>query len=90
MALIVSGALVALSLFTRNVDLFVLLSLAATMIAAGVGMFAFIQGWSGSQRAAARGAQGRSAAIALAGGVMLLVGAVAIAGAIWIVLLFFV
>jgi len=48
-----------------------------------------IQGWRGSQRAAARGAQGRSAAIALAAGLMLIVTAVAISGAIWVGLLFF-
>ncbi len=87
--LTVSGALVALSLFTRDVDLFVILTLVATFIAAGVGIYAGIQGWRGSQRAAARGAHGRSAAIALAAGLMLIVTAVAISGAIWISLLFF-
>lgn len=87
--LIVSGALVALSLFTRNVDLFVILTLVATFISAAVGIYAGIQGWRGSQRAAARGDQGRSAAIALAAGLMLIVTAVAISGAIWISLLFF-
>ena len=87
--LTVSGALVALSLFTQNVGLFVILCLVATVIAAGVGVYAVIQGWRGSQRAAARGAQGRAAAIAMAAGLMLIVTAVAISGAIWIVLLFF-
>jgi UPF0716 family protein affecting phage T7 exclusion len=87
--LTVSGALIALSLFTRNVDLFVILTLVATFISAGVGVFAVVQGWRGSQRAAARGAQGRSAAIALAAGLMLIVTAVAISGAIWVGLLFF-
>jgi hypothetical protein len=85
----VSGALVALSLFTQNVSLFVILTLAATAIAAGVGIYAAIQGWRGSQRAAARGSQGRAAGIALAAGAMIIVAAVAISGAIWIVLLFF-
>jgi len=87
--LTVSGALVAMSLFTRNVDLFVILALVATGISAGVGIYAGIQGWRGSQRAAARGAQGRSAAIAAAAGLMLIITAVAISGAIWIGLLFF-
>ena len=87
--LTVSGALIALSLFTRNVDLFVILTLVATFISAGVGVFAVIQGWTGSQRAATRGAQGRSAAIAFAAGLMLIVTAVAISGAIWVGLLFF-
>jgi hypothetical protein len=85
--LTVSGALVALSLFSRN--LFVPLVLAGTIIAVAVGVYAAIQGWKGSQRAAARGAQGRAAAIALVSGAMLMVSAVAIAGGIWIVLLFF-
>lgn len=85
--LTVSGALVALSLFSRN--LFVPLVLAATLIAVAVGIYAAVQGWRGSQRAAASGAQGRAAAIALLSGVMLIVSAVAISGAIWIVLLFF-
>lgn len=85
--LTVSGALVALSLFSRN--LFVPLVLAATLIAVAVGIYAAVQGWRGSQRAAAGGAQGRAAAIALVSGAMLIVSAVAISGAIWIVLLFF-
>ena len=85
--LTVSGALVALSLFSRN--LFVPLVLAGMVIAVAVGIYAALQGWKGSQRAAARGAQGRAAAIALVSGAMLMVSAVAIAGAIWIVLLFF-
>ena len=87
--LTVSGALVAMSLFTQNVGLFVILTLVATVIAAGVGVYAVIRGWKGSQRAAARGAQGRAAAIALGAGLMLLVTAVAISGALWIILLFF-
>ena len=87
--LTVSGALVALSLFTRNVDLFVILTLVATFISAAVGIYAGIEGWRGSQRAAARGALGRSAAIALAAGLMLIITAVALSGAIWISLLFF-
>jgi hypothetical protein len=85
--LTVSGALVVLSLFSRN--LFVPLVLAATLIAVAVGIYAAVQGWRGSQRAARRGAQGRAAVIALVSGAMLIVAAVAISGAIWIVLLFF-
>jgi hypothetical protein len=85
--LVVAGALAALSLFTRN--LFVPLSLAACLIAVAVGIYAAIQGWKGSQRAAARGAQGRALLIALVSGAMLIVSAVAISGAVWIVLLFF-
>jgi hypothetical protein len=85
--LTVSGALVAMSLFSRN--LFVPLVLAGTAIAVAVGIYAAVQGWKGSQRAAAAGAQGRAAAIALVSGAMLMVSAVAIAGGIWIVLLFF-
>jgi hypothetical protein len=86
--LTVSGALIVLSLFTRN--LFVPLSVAATLIAVAVGVYAAIRGWRGSQRAAARGQQGQAALIALLSGAMLIVAAVALSGAIWIVLLFFI
>jgi hypothetical protein len=85
--LTVSGALVVLSLFTRN--LFVPLSLAAALIAMAVGVYAGIRGWRGSQRAAGAGDQGRAALIALVSGAMLIVAAVALSGAIWIILLFF-
>jgi hypothetical protein len=85
--LTVAGALVALGLFSPN--LFVLFSLAGTLIAVAVAGYAVIQGWKGSQRAARRGATGRAAAIALAAGAMMIIAAVAVAGAIWILLLFF-
>ena len=87
--LTVAGALVALSLFTQNVSLFVILTLAATVVTVAVGVFAAVRGWRGSQKAATRGAHGRAAAIALAAGLMIIVTAVALSGAIWIVLLFF-
>jgi hypothetical protein len=87
--LTVAGALVAVSLFVQNVTLFVVLTLVGTAITAAVGVFAVVRGWRGSQRLAARGFQGRAAAIALVAGFMVVVTAVAIAGAIWIVLLFF-
>jgi hypothetical protein len=86
--LTVSGALVVLSLFSRN--LFVPLSLAASLIAVAVGIYAAVRGWRGSQRAAASGDQGRAALIALVAGAMLIVAAVALSGAIWITLLFFI
>jgi hypothetical protein len=85
--LTVAGALFVMSLVAPN--LFVPLSLAATLIAVGVGVYAAIRGWRGSQRAAARGDQGRAALIAVVSGAMLIVAAVALSGAIWIVLLFF-
>jgi hypothetical protein len=83
----VAGALAALSLFSRN--LFVPLILAAAVIGIAVGLYAAVRGWRGSQRAAARGAQGRAATIALVSGAMLIVSAIALAGAIWVVFLFF-
>jgi hypothetical protein len=85
--LTVAGALFVMSLVAPN--LFVPLSLAATVIAVGVGVYAAVRGWRGSQRAAARGDQGRAALIAVVAGAMLIVAAVALSGAIWIVLLFF-
>jgi hypothetical protein len=85
--LTVSGALVVLSLVSRN--RFEPLSLAAGLIAVAVGVSAATRGWRGSQRAAARGDQGRAALIALVSGAMLVVAAVALSGTLWILFLFF-
>ena len=88
--LAVAGALVVLALIGRNVGLFVWFSLAASLLGAAVGIFAFIQGWRWSQRLAAAGSNGKAVAVALAGGGMILVAGIGLAGALWIVLLFFI
>ena len=87
--LAVSGGLVVLALVGRNVQLFVFLTLAAALIAAVVGGFAFVMAWRESQRQAAAGEILRSVAVAAAGGGMIIVTGVALAGAAWIILLFF-
>jgi hypothetical protein len=87
--LVVAGGLSALALLGEDSGLSVLAMLASSLLATAVGIFLFAQGWIWSQRAARRGYAGRSVAIALAGGVMILVAAGALAGALILVLVFY-
>lgn len=87
--LIIAGGLSALALLGRDSALSVLAMLASALLAAGIGLFLFAQGWIWSSRAARRGYPGRSVLIAVGGGVMLLVAAAALAGATMLVLLFY-
>ena len=86
--LIIAGGLSALALLGEDSGLSVLVMIAAALVAAAVCIFLFVQGWVWSQRAARRGATGRSLAIALAGGLMILLAAAALAGAALLMLLF--
>lgn len=87
--LIIAGALSALALLGQDSNLSVLAMLASALIATAIGVFLFVQGWIWSQRAAQRGYAGRSVAIALAGGLMIVMAAGALAGAVLLVLLFY-
>lgn len=87
--LLIAGGLSALALLGTESSLSVLAMLASALIATVIGIFLFIQGWVWSQRAARRGDAGRSVAIALAGGVMIVMAAGALAGAVMLVLLFY-
>jgi len=89
-ALLIAGALSALALLGRDSQLSILAMLASVLVAALVGIFLFAQGWIWGMRAARRGYTGRSMAIALAGGIMIIFAAAALAGAVMIVLLFYV
>jgi hypothetical protein len=87
--LIIAGALSALALLGEDSNLSVVAMLASGLIATLIGIFLFVQGWIWSQRAARQGHNGRSVAIALAGGLMIVMAAGALAGAVLLVLLFY-
>lgn len=88
--LIIAGGLSALALLGEDSGFSVVAMLGSALIAGVIGIFLFVQGWIWSQRAARRGSTGRSLAIALAGGLMILLAAGALAGATLLVLLFYV
>ncbi len=87
--LIIAGALSALALLGRDSDLSVLALLAAAVLGALIGLFLFSQGWIWASRASRRHQHGQAVIIAIGGGLMALVAAVAIAGLLILVLLFF-
>ena len=87
--LIIAGALTALALLGRDSDLSILALLAASILGALIGLFLFSQGWTWGSRAARRRELGSSVLIAIGGGVMALIAAVALAGLLILVLLFF-
>jgi hypothetical protein len=87
--LIIAGALTALALVGRDSDLSVLALLAAGILGALIGIFLYSQGWTWGSRAARRRAHGQAVLIAIGGGLMALVAAVAIAGLLILLLLFF-
>jgi hypothetical protein len=89
-ALIIAGGLLALSLLGENSELSVIQMLASGLIAAVAGIFLFVQGWRWSQRAWNSGASGSSVAMALAGGIAGILGAIALAGVVILLLLFYV
>jgi hypothetical protein len=87
--LIIAGALAALALLGRDSDLSILALLAASILGALIGLFLFSQGWIWGSRAARRRELGSSVLIAIGGGLMALIAAVALAGLLILVLLFF-
>ena len=87
-AMIIAGALVALALAGRNTTLSVLSLLAAGVVAVVVGGFLFLQSWIWSQRSWRAGSRWRSLAMALGGGIGIVVAAVAAAGTLVLLLAF--
>ena len=87
--LIIAGGLTALALLGRDSDLSILAMLAAAVLGAVIGLFLFSQGWIWGTRAARRREHGASVLIAIGGGVMALIAAVALAGLMILLLLFF-
>ena len=87
--LIIAGALTALALLGSDSDLSVLALLAASVLGTLVGLFLYSQGWVWGSRAARRRETGQSVLIAVGGGVMVVIAAVALAGLLVLILLFY-
>lgn len=87
--LIVAGALSALAVLGEDTGTSTLAMLASGILGTAVGIFLFVQGWIWSQRAWRGGYVGRSVAIAVAGGLMILIAGAALAGTIVVLQLFY-
>jgi hypothetical protein len=87
--LIIAGALTALALLGSDSDLSVLALLAAGVLGTLVGLFLYSQGWVWGSRAARRRENRQAVLIALGGGVMVVFAAVALAGLLVLILLFY-
>ena len=87
--LIIAGGLTALALVGRDADLSVLALLAAAILGTVIGIFLFSQGWVWGSRMARRRQGGQSVLVAIGGGLMALVAAVALAGLLILILLFY-
>jgi hypothetical protein len=87
--LILAAGLTAIAVLGEDSGMSVAAMLAAGLIATGVGIFLFVQAWIWSQRTWRRGSGGTSVAIALAGGLMVLLAGVALAGTVVVILTFY-
>ncbi len=87
--LLIAAGLSALALLGDDSGMSVAAMLASSLIGVAVGVFLFVQGWIWSQHAYRRRSAGMSVAIAVGGGVMLLLAALALAGAVILVVLFY-
>lgn len=87
--LLIAAALTTISILSNDTAFSVGAMLASALIAVVIGVFLFIQGWIWSQRAYRTRSTGMSVAIALGGGFMILLAALALAGAAILVILFY-
>ena len=87
--LIIAGVLMALALFGQDSDISILAMLAAAVLASGIGLFLYAQSWTWGSRTARRREAGTSLLIAVGGGLMAIIAAVALAGLLILVLLFY-
>lgn len=87
--LLLAGGLSAIAILGEDSGVSVAAMLASGVIATGVGLFLFIQGWIWSQRQWRRGSAGASMAIAVAGGLMGLLAAGALAATVVLILTFY-
>jgi hypothetical protein len=87
--LIIAGGLAAVAVLGTESATSVMAMIGAGLVASAVGIFLFIQGWVWSQRAYRRGSTGRSVAIALGGGVMIVMAALALGGTVVLILVFY-
>jgi hypothetical protein len=88
--LLIAGGLSAMALLGTESGGSVGAMLAAGLVASAVGIFLFVESWVWSQRAYRRGSTGRAVAIAVGGGFTVLLAALALAGSVILVLLFYV
>ena len=87
--LLIAAALTTMSILSNDTTFSVGAMLASALIAVVIGIFLFIQGWIWSQRAYRTRSTGMSVAIALGGGFMILLAALALGGAVILVILFY-
>ena len=87
--LIIASGLTALAVVGRNADLSVLALLAAAILGSLIGLFLYSQGWIWASRMARRRQGGQSILVAIGGGLMALVAAIALAGLLILILLFY-
>ena len=87
--LLIAAALTTMSILSADTAFSIGAMLASALIAVVIGVFLFIQGWIWSQRAYRTRSTGMSVAIALGGGLMILLAALALAGAAILVILFY-
>jgi putative flippase GtrA len=87
--LIIAGGLSALALLGQNTDLSIIALLAAAILASLIGLFLYSQGWVWGSRMARRRQGGQSVLVAIGGGLMALLAAVALAGLLILILLFY-
>jgi hypothetical protein len=87
--LLIAAALTTLSILSNDTTFSVGAMLTSALIAVVIGVFLFIQGWIWSQRAYRTRSTGMSVAIALGGGFMILLAALALGGAVILVILFY-
>jgi dipeptide/tripeptide permease len=87
--LLIAAGLTALSVLSADTAFSVAAMLVSALNAVAIGIFLFIQGWIWSQRAYRSRSTGMSVAIALGGGFMILLAALALAGAAILVVLFY-
>jgi uncharacterized membrane protein len=88
--LLIAAGLSAIALLNTDSNVSVPAMLASALIAAGIGIFLFVQGWIWSQRAYRSRSTRLSVAIAVGGGLMVLLSAVALSGAVILVWLFYI
>ncbi len=87
--LLIAAGLTAIAVLGDNTGLSVAAMLASALLAVAIGAFLFAQGWIWSQRAYRSRSAGMSVAIAVGGGLMILLAAIALGGAVVLVVLFY-
>ena len=85
--LLIAAALTTMSIISNDTSFSVAAMLVSALIAVVIGVFLFVQGWIWSQRAYRTRSTGMSVAIALGGGFMILLAALALAGGVILVIL---